>query len=120
MSKFIDNIKFANAGIRYFLKTEKNGRIQVVVAFFALIAALFFDVSSIELCIVLFCIALILSLEMVNTALERVCSMLSMEYHPVVKVIKDVAAGAVWFSSIITIVIGLIIFIPYLLKYFNQ
>ena len=116
MSKFTDNIKFANAGIRYFFKTEKNGRIEAVTAAAILITSFFFNITPIEWCLVLFCIALVVSLEMVNTALERVCAMLSLEYHPIIKIIKDVAAGAVWWSAIIAGVIGLIIFIPYLLR----
>ncbi len=114
MSNFIDNIRFANEGILFFLRTERNGRIQAVIA--VLITALGFIVQlrSIEWCIVLGCIALTISLEMVNTALERVCLLLSKEYHPVVKIIKDVAAGAVWWASIFSAIMGLIIFIPHI------
>lgn len=68
---------------------------------------------------VLFCIALVTGLEMVNTALERVCAMLSTEYHPMIKIIKDVAAGAVWWASIFCIIIGVIIFLPYLVAFLN-
>ncbi|MEJ7822771.1 MAG: diacylglycerol kinase family protein [Chitinophagaceae bacterium] len=117
MGNLKDNIKFANAGILYFFKTEKNARIQVGVAGCILLAAWFFNISSFEWCIILLCIALILSLEMINTALERVCAVISLEYHPMVKIIKDVAAGAVWLSSIIAITIGFILFVPYIINW---
>jgi len=114
-----DNIKFANAGIRYFFKSEKNGRIQAIAAILILLAAWFFNISPIEWCIILMCISLILSLEMINTALERVCAVISLEYHPMVKTIKDVAAGAVWLAGIIAIAIGLIVFVPYIKTWLN-
>lgn len=119
MSSFINNVKFANAGIRYFFQTEKNGRIQAIVSCMILVASWFFEINRIEWCLVIFCIALIVSLEMVNTALERVCAMLSTEYHPMVKIIKDVAAGAVWWASIFCSIIGIIIFMPYVIEFFH-
>ena len=119
MSSFINNVKFANAGIRYFFQTERNGRIQAIVSCMILFASWFFGINRIEWILVIFCIALIVSLEMVNTALERVCAMLSTEYHPMVKIIKDVAAGAVWWASIFCIIIGIIIFMPYVIEFFH-
>ena len=116
MAKFTDNIKFANAGIRYFFRTERNGRIQTAVACIIFIVSCYFNITPIEWCMVLFCIGVTLSLEMVNSALERVCELVSQEYHPLIKVIKDVAAGAVLWFSIIAVLIGLIIFVPYIIK----
>lgn len=118
MSSFKNNIKFANAGIRYFFQTERNGRIQAIVACVTLFAAAFFGISRIEWCLVIFCIAFVISLEMLNTALERVCTMLNTGYHPTIKIIKDVAAGAVWGACIFCMIIGVIIFMPYVIRYF--
>lgn len=113
MSNFRDNIRFANEGIFYFLKTERNGRIQALIAVLITVLGFIVQLPGTEWCIVLGCIALTIGFEMINTALERVCLLLSKEYHPVVKVIKDVAAGAVWWVSIFSAIIGLIIFIPH-------
>lgn len=113
MSNFLNNIRFANEGIFYFFKTERNGRIQALIAVLIILAGLIVQLQAIEWCIVLGCICLTIGLEMVNTALERVCLLLSKEYHPTVKIIKDVAAGAVWWAAIFSVIIGLIIFIPY-------
>ena len=88
-----------------------------MVSCIVLVASRFFEISRIEWCLVIFCIALVISLEMVNTALERVCAMLSTEYHPIVKIIKDVAAGAVWWASICCIITGAIIFFPYVISF---
>ena len=119
MASFLHNIGYANQGIVYFFKTERNGRIQAVVASVIIILALVLQISPIEWCFILACIAMVLGLEMTNTALERVCEMLSKDFHPIVKVIKDVAAGAVWVASIFSSVIGAIIFYPYVLKFFQ-
>ncbi|MFT4154264.1 diacylglycerol kinase family protein [Parafilimonas sp.] len=102
-------------GICYFFKTERNGKIQAVVALFTILAACALHISAIEWVLVLFCIASVIALEMVNTALEHLCNHVHEDYHPSIKIIKDVAAGAVLFASIISVITGLIIFIPKIL-----
>ena len=64
------------------------------------------------ICLILF--ALVLSLELVNTAIEAVVDLASPDIHPLAKLSKDAAAGAVLISAIISAVIGLMIFIPYI------
>jgi Diacylglycerol kinase len=68
---------------------------------------------------VLFCIGLVISLEMINSAIERYCDLVTTDFHPGIKVIKDVAAGAVLVASITSLIIGLIIFIPALVQFLN-
>jgi diacylglycerol kinase len=119
MANFLRHVGYASEGILYFIKTERNGRIQAVAAVLIIIAGFFFGISKIEWCIILGSIGLIISLELVNTAIERVCEMLSKEYHPMVKIIKDVAAGAVWWSALFSAIIGFIIFLPYVEKFLN-
>jgi undecaprenol kinase/diacylglycerol kinase (ATP) len=114
MSNLINNIGFANEGILYFFKNERNGRIQAVIAVLVILLGFVAQLKAMEWCIVLGCVALTIGLEMMNTALERVCLMLSRDYHPVVKIIKDVSAAAVWWTSIFSAVIGLIIFVLHL------
>ena len=103
-------------GIIYFFKTERNGKVQAVVAACTLLAAMYLQLSVTEWMLVLFCIAGVISLEMINAALEHLCNHVHKEYHPSIKIIKDVAAGAVLFFSIISIIAGLIIFIPKILS----
>jgi diacylglycerol kinase len=120
MANFLRHVGYASEGILYFFKTERNGRIQAVAAMLIIAAGFYFDISRIEWCIILGSIGLIISLELANTAIERVCEMLSKEYHPMVKIIKDVAAGAVWWSALFVAIIGILIFSPYVLKIFNS
>jgi diacylglycerol kinase len=114
MANFLRHIGYASEGILYFFKNERNGRIQAVVAILIIGAGFYFNISKTEWCIVLGSIGWIISLELVNTAIERICEMLSKEYNPMVKIIKDVAAGAVWWSAVLIALIGLIIFLPYI------
>ncbi|MEP6466443.1 MAG: diacylglycerol kinase family protein [Parafilimonas sp.] len=112
------NKTFINAfnGIQYFFKTERNGKIQASVAVLVVLAGFYVKLSSFEWIITLMCIGAVLSLEMLNSAVEQLCNMVHSEYHPIIKIIKDVAAGAVLAVSIISSIIGLIIFIPKLLQ----
>lgn len=102
-------------GIIDFFKLERNGRIQGVVTVAVLIAAGVFHLSSIEWIVVLLCICAVLGAEMINSALEHVCDLVQRDYHPLIKKIKDVSAGAVLVASVISVIIGLIIFIPKIL-----
>lgn len=116
MASFLNNIGYANRGIYYFFKAERNGRIQAFIAVATVCVAFLFCITSLEWCIILSCVSTVIGFEMMNTAIERICEMLSKEYHPTIKVIKDVAAGAVWLASIVSVIVGIIIFYPYLLK----
>ena len=104
----------ANAfyGVIDFFRLERNGRIQGLVTIAVLVAGAVLRLSSMEWIIVLLCICTVLSLEMINIALEHLCNLVQRDYHPVIKKIKDVSAGAVLVASIFSVVIGLIIFLP--------
>ncbi len=109
---------FINAlnGAIHFFKTERNGKIQAVVAILVLLAGFFLHLSPTEWILVLLCISSVLIPEMMNSALEHLCNLVHNEYHPLIKHIKDVSAGAVLVASLISSVIGLIIFIPKILS----
>lgn len=105
---------FANAmnGLKIFFKKERNGKIQAGITMLVLIAGFYLHLSINEWVSVLLCICAVLALEIMNSALEHLCNLVHSEYHPAIKIIKDTAAGAVLFASLISIVIGLIIFLP--------
>ena len=108
------NKTFVNAfnGIQYFLKTERNGKIQLFVGFFVILTGFYFRLSPTEWVFILLCIGAVLAMEMLNSALEHLCNMVHQDYHPAIKIIKDVSAGAVLFTSAISVLIGLVIFLP--------
>ena len=74
------------------------------------------QISAPEWCVCLLLFALVASLELVNTAVEAVVDLVTEEKKPLAKLAKDTAAGAVLFSAIVSVIIGCIIFLPYLLE----
>ena len=61
---------------------------------------------------IILCIGIVLSLEIVNTSIEKLCNFLTTDFHPSIKIIKDVSAGAVLLFSLVSIVVACIIFLP--------
>jgi diacylglycerol kinase len=111
--QLLRSFSFAWAGIVFAFKNEKNMKIHGVFALFVCILAWLFDISKIEWLIILTAIGVVFSLEMMNTAIERVVDLVTPEFHPLAKAAKDVAAGAVLAFAIISVIIGIIIFFPY-------
>ena len=118
MRYFIRSLRFAIHGIFQFFLRERNGQIQGVIALVVMAAGFFFGITKAEWLYVLICTALVISLEMLNSAIERVCNMYTTEFHPAIKIIKDVAAAAVLWSALISLIIGVIIFLPYVIHLF--
>jgi Diacylglycerol kinase len=119
MKTFIKSILFAFQGIKQFFSRDRNGRIQTVIGITAIVLGFIVSLSSFQWMLVLFCIGLVISLEMINSAIEKYCDLVTTDFHPGIKIIKDVAAGAVLVASLMSLVIGLIIFIPALVKLLN-
>ncbi|MCL6569406.1 MAG: diacylglycerol kinase [Meiothermus silvanus] len=103
---------YAFRGLRYAWRSQRNFRIESYIAALALALSLWLGVGLLE---VLFLILIVLSLELLNTALEAVVDLTSPTYHPLAKAAKDTAAAAVLISSLLSGLIGLILLGPPLL-----
>ena len=105
---------FVNAfsGLHYFFRHEQNGRTQLVIGVFTVILGTLLHISRLEWIAVLLCIGTVLSAEMINSALEKLCDYIQPSSNPQIRIIKDVAAGGVLFISIVSAIIGAFIFIP--------
>ena len=119
MKTFFNAVLFALQGIKQFISRNRNGRIQIAFGATAIILGFTVSLTSFQWLLVLFCIGLVILLEMINSAIERYCDLVTTDFHPGIKVIKDVAAGAVLVASITSLIIGLIIFIPALVQFLN-
>lgn len=115
ISERIKSVGYAIEGIVTFFKTQHNVWIHCTAAVIVVALGFIFKVNSNEWCWLMIVIALVLITEMLNTAVEFLCDMVSQEIHPQIKKIKDVAAGAVLIASLTAIVIGMIIFLPKIL-----
>lgn len=103
---------FAFYGLFLFMKSERNGKIQMAISVLVISAGIALQITAHEWIIVLLCIAAVLSLEMLNSAIEKLCDLVYEEYHPTIKIIKDVSAGAVLWTAIVSAIIAFIIFLP--------
>ncbi len=112
MNTFLKSFVYASQGIRHCLLHERNFAIHCLSTMLVVGAGWLFQISSLEWVLVLLNIALVLAFEMLNSALERFCNLVHPQHSPAIKIIKDVAAGAVLIVSIIAAICGGIIFIP--------
>lgn len=102
---------YAFAGARA-VCSERNFRFHLFAMVVVIIAGFLTGISANEWTILLLAIAAVLSLEMTNSAIERVVDLVTDEFHPLAKRAKDLAAGAVLIAAIFSVIIGLIIFLP--------
>ena len=119
LKKRLDSFKYAFKGIYIFFKTQPNAWIDAFFSLLVIGGGLFFQISTIEWLFCISAIALVLSAEAFNTAIEFLTDLVSPDYHPLAGKTKDVAAGAVLLAAIGALVIGLIIFLPKVLEFFN-
>ena len=83
-----------------------------------IIISFYFSITKTEWLFILVAIGGMFSLEIVNTAIERVVDLVTGEYHSLAKQAKDLAAGAVFVYAILSVIIGIVIFLPYILELF--
>ena len=107
---------YAFEGIWTGIRKERNMRIHCLAVILVTAAGTFFGLSAAEWCICLLLFGMVISLELVNTAVEAVVDLVTEEKKPLAKIAKDTAAGAVLFSAIISVIIGLVIFLPYVME----
>lgn len=104
------SFKYAWNGIRFCVRHEKNMRIHIVVALYVLYFSQFYDFTRAEYMLLIIICVIVLSLEMLNTAIEVVIDKVSPEYSALAKIGKDVAAGAVFVSALAAVAIGIFMF----------
>jgi len=108
--RLLDSFGFALNGLLYCLKTQRNMQIHTVAALLIIIISLFSRLSKIDVMMLIFAISLVLICEMINTAIEKSIDLFTDKYHPLAKISKDVAAGAVFLASFNAVVIGYLVF----------
>jgi undecaprenol kinase len=115
IEKFIKSFTYAFQGIKLVVKDEQNMRIHLITSVVVFSLAYLLEIPKQEIIILLILVGIILSLEAMNTAIERVVDLATTEYHPLAKQAKDAAAAAVLLFSFITIIVGVLIFLKPLL-----
>lgn len=112
MIRLIRSFRYAASGILVCFKTQPNFRIHVLAATAAVIAGAGLQINRLQWSIITICISMVLLTELLNTAIEKICDHVNPSHHPQVKIIKDMAAGAVLVAAVMSIIAGALIFIP--------
>lgn len=115
MKGFLLSFRYAFNGIRVAMK-QRNLQVQLLVGVIVIAAGFYFQISGTDWSIILFCIALVLSLEMINSAIENLVNLVTQEWHPLAGKVKDIAAGAVLVASVLVAIIGGIVFYKYIFQ----
>lgn len=105
-------IKIALDGIKYVLKTQPNARIHLVFTLAVFLLAGVLKLSDLEWVVLFLTVGLVWAAEIFNTAIETAVDVISPDYHPKAKMIKDISAGGVLACVLVAILVGLVLFGP--------
>ena len=110
IKKTLESFNNAITGIIDTVRTERNMKIHLIVALCVLIVSFFFDITKYEFLILAITITIVITAELINTAIEATIDMTTNYYHPLAKIAKNAAAGGVLIAAINALLVGYIIF----------
>ena len=110
---------YAWQGFKALLRYEHNARIHLVAAVLAICAGVIFGISAIEWCVVVMCIGLVIAAEALNSAVEALADKISPDYDPLIGRAKDLGATAVTLLALVAAVVGCIVYLPYIIRWFS-
>ena len=116
LKRLFNSFGYAIKGILTVYKTEQNILIHTCAAILVIGLGIYLKVSSLEWCLLIIVIGLVIAFEIINTAIEYTIDMTMPNIHPMAKMAKDAASGAVFVMSITSIIVGIIIFLPRILS----
>ena len=108
----LKSIRYALRGAWLLLRSESSIQIQAVIAAVVTLAGFYFDISSMQWIAQLLAIGLVMGVEGVNTAIEKLADYVQPSHDPRIGRLKDISAGAVMIASLLASIVGLIIYIP--------
>jgi len=107
---------YATRGAFLLLKTEPSVQVQAIIAICMIFAGCYFNISKEEWIMQTLAIGLVMSLEGANTAIEEIADFIHPDFHHKIGLIKDFAAGAVFFAALVAVIIGILIYYPYIVN----
>jgi len=114
----IKSFVYAFEGLFHAVRYNRNLKIHLVVALIVILLSIFIHVTSFEMGILGIMILLVILSEMINTAIEEMVNLITQEHRKEAKIAKDVAAGMVLVATLGSVIVGILIFVPHLLKLF--
>lgn len=115
-SSLVRSFSFAGQGVWHVVRTQRNMRVHLLAASAAVAAGLVLRISAVDWACVLAAIGLVLTAEALNTVVEALVDLCTGEFHPLAKIAKDAAAGAVLISSVTALGVGIAVFLPRLVR----
>lgn len=116
--KQLNSFTFAWKGILTCAGHEQNITFHLIAAIIVLAAGFCFGISRTEWMVVMLCIGTVIAAELFNSAIERLVDMVSPEWQKIAGEVKDIAAGAVLITAIAAAIVGMIVFLPYVIALF--
>lgn len=116
MSTFLKGFVYARNGIIFLVKSERNFRVHLAVLILVIALGWYFSITRNEWLVITLTASVVLALEGVNTSIERLSDLYSTDQNEQIRVIKDVAAGAVLIAAIGAVIVGILVFVPYMLN----
>lgn len=114
----LQSFKYASDGLSFAVKNNQNLRIHLLAACTVILIGIVFRITAFEMAILGVLIILVICTEMINTAIEEMTNLISKEHSKEAKIAKDVAAGMVLLTSIGSVFVGILVFIPYIKSLF--
>lgn len=116
LKRFYKSFTYSIDGLKYAYRYEQSMLIHVIATIGVIAANIFFGVKPIEWLITMLAIGMVLSSELMNTAIEAAVDLVTLEIHPLAKIAKDCGSAATFVLAIMAAVIGCIIYIPYIIE----
>ncbi len=113
--RFVKSFGYSIDGLKYAYKYEQSMLIHVIATIGVIGANFFFQVKGIEWLITLLAIGMVLSAELINTAIEAVVDLVTLEIHPLAKIAKDCGSAATFVLACMAAAIGFVVYIPYIM-----
>lgn len=111
-NKLYQSFNYAVEGLVHVFKTQRNLRFHFLIAILVLFSSFLFHIERSEIILLSLTISLVLISEIFNTAVESIANLINQNYHPLIRTIKDICAGAVFISAINALVVGYLVFSP--------
>ncbi len=112
--RLLKSFQYAFEGIVFTVKTQRNMKIHVFATILVVFVSIWLQITSRDWVIILSTVTFVLVAEMINTAIEKMVDLITEKPHPYAKIAKDVAAGAVFLAASLSVIVGILIFYPYI------
>lgn len=116
--RFLKSFKYSLQGLKHAYLHEQSMFIHALASLLSIILGLILQVNRYEWIIIISLLCFIAVIELFNTSIEATCDAITKEQNPLIKIAKDTASGAVFLATIVSLIVGLVIFIPKIIVLF--